>query len=85
MWNWFHKDQSNIMARKIQPEPATQATIQPPATPAGDYEIRTPVADFNGERFGVRIKDGIGYTRSKDATDRCRQVGYTVIDRSKED
>lgn len=65
--------------------PRVPATHVPPATPQeakldGEYEVRTPVAGFNGERAGVLIKNGVGVTFSlKDALE-CHRLGYTVKD-----
>jgi hypothetical protein len=42
------------------------------------YDVKTPVGYFNGERFGVPIRDGKGATFDESEARRCLAAGYEV-------
>src|SRR5690349_16759331 len=42
------------------------------------FEIRTPNAGFNGERAGVRFRDGVGFTSDETAAEELAGFGYAV-------
>lgn len=45
-----------------------------------EYTVRTPHSGFTGERFGVRIRDGVGSTMDAKAARACVAAGYEVTD-----
>ena len=69
-----------------EPPPTQVAPAAGPAAgPAAEgevrFEIRTPQADFHGERFGVSFSGGVGYTDDAEAAKALDGIGYTVITR----
>lgn len=42
------------------------------------YEVRTPVSDFSGDRFGMLIRDGRGTTSDERIARACLAAGYRV-------
>jgi hypothetical protein len=66
------------------PAAAAAAADDAPAAPTArprTFEVRTPVVDFKGTRFGIKIDDGKGYTDDETKARACAACGYKVIDR----
>lgn len=66
-----------VAARAVM---ATQKPAPAPRKPTSEYRfvIRTPAANFRGERAGVRFYDGVGYTDDENAARACFDLGYGV-------